>query len=107
MELIKLHALGIIREPFLDFDSDASRVLKEMYHDHGDTIALQYGGSNLVNTMDSYSKNSGWSSHSRDLINSIKRFYSNSFNDAEKQESINLFLKGFSKETPKQIKKLK
>jgi hypothetical protein len=63
-----------------------------MYHDHGDTIALQYGGSHLVNTMETYRKISPWTSHSRDMIESIKRYYSNSFTDSEKQDAINLFL---------------
>ena len=27
-----------------------------MYHDHGDTLALQYGGSQLVNTIQTYAK---------------------------------------------------
>ena len=77
-----------------------------MYQDHGDTIALQYGGSVpaphgvtkpharcpnrplgdvhvhrslLVNTMDTYRRPGSWSSHSRDMINTLRRFYSNSF----------------------------
>ncbi|GMG59324.1 unnamed protein product [Ambrosiozyma monospora] len=63
-----------------------------MFHDHGDTIALQYGGSHLVNTLQTYRKINQWTSHSRDMIESVKRFYSNSFVDAQRQEAINLFL---------------
>ncbi|KAG5518751.1 hypothetical protein PMAC_002720 [Pneumocystis sp. 'macacae'] len=44
----QLFALGIIKEPVLNYDTDAINLLTEMYHDHGDTIALQYGGSHLV-----------------------------------------------------------
>ena len=33
----------------LDYDSDLINVVTEIFHDHGDTIAIQYGGSNLVN----------------------------------------------------------
>ena len=66
-----------------------------MYHDHGDTIALQYGGSHLVNTMETYRKISPWTSHSRDMIESIRRFYSNSFTDSEKQDAMNLFIGNF------------
>jgi phosphatidylinositol 3,5-bisphosphate 5-phosphatase len=95
----QLHALGVISEPTVPFDSDAINIFNAMYHDHGDTIALQYGGSHLVNTMETYRKMSAWTSHSRDMIESIKRYYSNSFTDAEKQDSINLFLGYFS---PKQ-----
>lgn len=88
----QLHALGIIEEKYLEYDSDITNILTEMFHDHGDTIALQYGGSHLVNTLQTYRKINQWSSHSRDIIESVKRFYSNSFMDAQRQEAINLFL---------------
>ncbi|CDR45205.1 CYFA0S17e00144g1_1 [Cyberlindnera fabianii] len=88
----QLHALGIIEDVYIDYDSDVVNILTEMFHDHGDTIALQYGGSHLVNTMATYRKINQWSSHSRDMIESIKRFYSNSFVDAQRQDAINLFL---------------
>lgn len=79
----------------MPFDSDAINIFNAMYHDHGDTIALQYGGSHLVNTMETYRKISAWTSHSRDVIESIRRYYSNSFADAEKQDAMNLFLGNF------------
>ncbi|KAF9433005.1 phosphatidylinositol-3,5-bisphosphate 5-phosphatase [Entomortierella beljakovae] len=88
----QLYSLGLIAEPVVPFDCDVVNMLTEMYHDHGDTIALQYGGSHLVNTMETYRKINQWTSHSRDMIESIKRFYSNSFVDAEKQDAMNLFL---------------
>lgn len=89
----QLKSLGFL-EPSanLDYDSDLLNILTEMFHDHGDTIAVQYGGSNLVNTMDSYRRINQWSSHTRDILNSIKRIYSNSFIDVIRQEAINLFL---------------
>ncbi|AET37775.1 phosphatidylinositol-3,5-bisphosphate 5-phosphatase Ecym_2016 [Eremothecium cymbalariae DBVPG len=89
---VQLHALGIIDNTYLEYDSDIVDILTELFHDHGDTIALQYGGSHLVNTMETYRKINQWSSHSRDMVESIKRFYSNSFVDAQRQEAINLFL---------------
>ncbi|KAG5437162.1 hypothetical protein PCANB_001138 [Pneumocystis canis] len=92
----QLYALGIIQEPVLNYDTDAINLLTEMYHDHGDTIALQYGGSHLVNTMSTYRKINLWSSHSRDIIESIRRFYTNSFVDAQRQNAINLFLGNFN-----------
>jgi phosphatidylinositol 3,5-bisphosphate 5-phosphatase len=49
---LQLFALGIIDKPDLAYDTDAVNLLMEMFHDHGDTIALQYGGSHLVNTME-------------------------------------------------------
>ncbi|KAG0228051.1 phosphatidylinositol-3,5-bisphosphate 5-phosphatase [Mortierella sp. GBA43] len=88
----QLYSLGLIAEPVVPFDCDAVNMLTEMYHEHGDTIALQYGGSHLVNTMETYRKINQWTSQSRDMFESIKRFYSNSFVDAEKQDAMNLFL---------------
>lgn len=92
----QLRALGVLDSPQLDYESDAVRLLAEMYHGHGDAIALQYGGSLLVNTLDTYRKNNQWSSTSRDLIESVKRFYSNSFVDFQRQEAISLFLGNFT-----------
>ncbi|EGV65344.1 hypothetical protein CANTEDRAFT_102631 [Yamadazyma tenuis ATCC 10573] len=89
----QLASLGLISEPTsLAYDSDLINILTEIFHDHGDTIAIQYGGSNLVNTMDSYRRINQWSSHTRDMLNSVKRIYSNSFMDSIRQEAINLFL---------------
>lgn len=89
----QLKSLGFLSlSADLDYDSDIINILTEMFHDHGDTIAVQYGGSNLVNTMDSYRRINQWSSHTRDLLNSIKRIYSNSFMDLIRQDAINLFL---------------
>ncbi|ODV78232.1 uncharacterized protein CANTADRAFT_53805 [Suhomyces tanzawaensis NRRL Y-17324] len=89
----QLKSLGLIAENrTLEYDSDLINILTEMFHDHGDTIAVQYGGSNLVNTMDSYRRINQWSSHTRDILNSVKRIYSNSFMDLIRQEAINLFL---------------
>lgn len=95
----QLHALGLLEHPSLPFDSDAVDMLTEMYHDLGDTIALQYGGSHLVNTMETYRKINQWTSHSRDMLEGLKRYYSNSFVDADKQAAINLFL-GIDKDAP-------
>ncbi|KAI5965401.1 FIG4 [Candida pseudojiufengensis] len=90
---MQLSELNIIsNDMIIDYDSDLINILTEMFHDHGDTIAIQYGGSNLVNTMDSYRRINQWSSHTRDMLNSIKRIYSNSFIDSLRQEAINLFL---------------
>ncbi|GCE99896.1 phosphatidylinositol-3,5-bisphosphate 5-phosphatase [Zygosaccharomyces mellis] len=89
---VQLKQLGIVDNSYLEYDSDIVNILTELFHDLGDTIALQYGGSHLVNTMETYRKINQWSSHSRDMIESIKRFYSNSFVDAQRQDAINLFL---------------
>ncbi|KAI1089110.1 SacI homology domain-containing protein [Rostrohypoxylon terebratum] len=88
----QLHALGILEKTTIDYDTDAVNLFTHMYHDHGDTIAVQYGGSQLVNTMETYRKINQWTSHSRDMIESFKRYYNNSFMDSQRQEAYNLFL---------------
>ncbi|KAJ7221717.1 polyphosphoinositide phosphatase [Mycena pura] len=95
----QLYALGVVENPNLAFDSDAVNMLTEMYHDHGDTIALQYTGSALVNRVETYRRMPHWNSHSRDIIENIRRFYTNSLLDADKQTAINLFL-GVQDERP-------
>ena len=62
------------------------------FHNHGDTIAVQYGGSHLVNTMETYRKINQWSSQSQNMVESFKRYYNNSFLDKQRQEAYNLFL---------------
>jgi phosphatidylinositol 3,5-bisphosphate 5-phosphatase len=88
----QVHALGIIADTSIDYDTDAVNLFTHMYHDHGDTIAVQYGGSQLVNTMETYRKINQWTSHSRDMVESFKRYYNNSFLDGQRQEAYNLFL---------------
>ncbi|KAK4151348.1 SacI homology domain-containing protein [Chaetomidium leptoderma] len=88
----QLHALGILENTTVEYDTDAVNLFTHMYHDHGDTIAVQYGGSQLVNTMETYRKINQWTSHSRDMLESLKRYYNNSFMDGQRQEAYNLFL---------------
>lgn len=45
-----------------------------------------------MNTMETYRKINQWTSHSRDMVESFKRYYNNSFLDAQRQEAYNLFL---------------
>ncbi|QIW99733.1 hypothetical protein AMS68_005251 [Peltaster fructicola] len=89
---IQLQALGVLNAEFVDYDTDAINIFTHMFHDHGDTIAVQYGGSHLVNTMATYRKLNQWQSHSRDMVESFKRYYHNSFLDSQRQEAYNLFL---------------
>ncbi|XP_050673839.1 polyphosphoinositide phosphatase isoform X1 [Leptidea sinapis] len=88
----QLHALGVIAEPVIEFDSDCARLLECLYEDHGDTLALQYGGSQLVHRIKTYRKTAPWSSHGNDIMQTLSRYYSNTFSDAEKQNTMNLFL---------------
>lgn len=55
-------------------------------------IALQYTGSALVNRVETYRRMPHWNSHSRDIIENLKRFYVNQMLDADKQLAINTFL---------------
>ncbi|KOB69489.1 putative SAC domain-containing protein 3, partial [Operophtera brumata] len=87
-----LYALGLIGKPNIEFDSDCARLLEGLYEDHGDTLALQYGGSQLVHRIKTYRKTAPWSSHGNDIMQTLSRYYSNTFSDAEKQNTMNLFL---------------
>ncbi|KAF7192752.1 Polyphosphoinositide phosphatase [Pseudocercospora fuligena] len=89
---LQLKALGIIAKDSVDYDTDAVNLFTAMFHDHGDNIAMQYGGSHLVNTMATYRKLGHWQSSSRDMVESFKRYYHNSFLDSQRQEAYNLFL---------------
>ncbi|KAJ1845406.1 phosphatidylinositol-3,5-bisphosphate 5-phosphatase, partial [Coemansia sp. RSA 2703] len=88
----QLFTLGIIAHPHLSFATDAAMIIEEMYHDLGNTIALQYGGSHLVNTVQTYRRNTNWRSHSRDIVEALRRYYSNSLLDVERQEAITYFV---------------
>lgn len=88
----QLCALGILETPDLEFDTDCVRMLESLYEDHGDTLALQYGGSQLVHRVKTYRKTAPWTSQGNDIMQTLSRYYSNTFSDAEKQNAINLFL---------------
>ncbi|KAF2645610.1 hypothetical protein P280DRAFT_442280 [Massarina eburnea CBS 473.64] len=88
----QLHALGVITERTVEYDTDCVDNFTHMFHNHGDAIAMQYGGSHLVNTMATYRKINQWQSSSRDMVESFKRYYHNSFLDSQRQEAYNLFL---------------
>jgi hypothetical protein len=88
----QLQALGVIPGTTIEYDSDCIEMFTHMFHGHGDAIAIQYGGSHLVNTMATYRKINQWQSSSRDMVESFKRYYHNSFLDSQRQEATNLFL---------------
>uniref|UniRef100_A0A8C1DDL6 FIG4 phosphoinositide 5-phosphatase n=1 Tax=Cyprinus carpio carpio TaxID=630221 RepID=A0A8C1DDL6_CYPCA len=92
----QLYALGMIDKPKLQFDTDCvSRLFEELYEDHGDTLSLQYGGSQLVHRVKTYRKIAPWTQHSKDIMQTLSRYYSNAFSDADRQDAINLFLQVF------------
>lgn len=67
-------------------------MLESLYEDHGDTLALQYGGSQLVHRIKTYRKTAPWTSQGNDIMQTLWRYHSNTFSDWEKQNAINLFL---------------
>ncbi|KNC28029.1 hypothetical protein FF38_06824 [Lucilia cuprina] len=99
----QLERLGFIKSPNLEFDSDCVTMLENLYEEHGDTLALQYGGSQLVHRIKTYRKTAAWASQGNDIMQTLSRYYSNTFNDTEKQHSINLFL-GYYKPSKSHLK---
>jgi len=89
---MQLYALGYISEPHIQYDTDCSRMLEAMFEDHGDTLALQYGGSQLIHRIKSYRKESKWTNKANDITQTLRRYYSNALTDTEKQNTMNLFL---------------
>ena len=90
----QLVVMGIRSQSKLDPSSNIVRVLIDMYVDIGDSIALQYGGSEAhkkVNTGRSESNIIPIGKH-KELLTSIRRYYSNAFTDRFKQDAMNLFL---------------
>lgn len=59
--------------------ADILRVLEEAYEDLGDTLAIQYGGSQLVHRIQTYRKVAPVATHGRDLYQTIHRYYRNAF----------------------------
>ncbi|KGN63262.2 phosphoinositide phosphatase SAC1 isoform X2 [Cucumis sativus] len=89
----QLHAMGLTNMPKVDPDSSIAAALMDMYQSMGDALAQQYGGSAAHNTV--FPERQGkWkaTTQSREFIKSIKRYYSNTCTDGEKQDAINLFL---------------
>lgn len=88
----QLYAMGIIQSPSeLTFDSAISLVLMEMYEIAGHQLALQYGGSGLAHTMNTFVTKS-IVDHSKDFWTVVQRYYRNTFTDQEKQHTMNVFL---------------
>ena len=97
----QLSALGVVSSPRLEIETDCVRMLEEMYEDHGDTLALQYGGSALIHRIKTYRKQSPWTSKGNDIMQTMRRYYSNTLSDAEKQNTMNIFL-GIFRPQPQQ-----
>jgi hypothetical protein len=96
----QLHALGIAPSDELDPRSTMAAVLMRLYEQMGDALAHQYGGSNAHSGF--FQRWRGdWSAarQSKDFLTTLKRFYSNTVTDEEKQHAIDLFLGQRSEQT--------
>ena len=54
-------------------------MFEAMYEDLGDTLAVQYGGSQLVHRIKTYRRTAHLTSHSRDIYQTVQRYYRNAF----------------------------
>ena len=91
----QLIVMGIRSSAKLDPSSAIIRVLIDMYVEIGDHISLQYGGSEAhkkVNTERSDVSIHGPMGKHKELLTSIRRYYSNAFTDRLKQDAMNLLL---------------
>lgn len=91
----QLVVMGITTNQHLDPSSNIVRVLIDMYVEIGDHIALQYGGSEAhkkVSTDKTSAKEGPSAGKHKELLTSIRRYYSNAFTDRLKQDAMNLFL---------------
>ncbi|KAM3721339.1 Polyphosphoinositide phosphatase [Dirofilaria immitis] len=89
---LQLYSMGLVGEPLLSSSSEVCRIYEDLMDQHGNTLALQYAGSQLVHSIKTYKKISVIQERSRDVIQTLSRYYSNTFGDYDKQNAINLFL---------------
>ncbi|TYZ61323.1 hypothetical protein PybrP1_010363 [[Pythium] brassicae (nom. inval.)] len=89
----QLYAMGIRNTPLLENSSQLVRVLTQLYSVVGDAISMQYGGSEAHKNVKNTASRENFKH--RELLTSIRRYYSNSFTDMAKQDAINIFLGHF------------
>ena len=104
---LQLAALGLVKHAALDSDNPVALVLMDMYSTAGDQIALQYGGSEAHKKVASGAgqvgigasgagsglggKASGGGGKHKELLTSIRRYYSNA---ARRDERVSGPLRG-------------
>lgn len=93
----QLYCMGLRNTPTLESRSQLIGVLMHLYSTVGDALSLQYGGSEAHKNVKNGPGNESNVKH-RELLTSIRRYYSNSFTDMVKQDAINLFLGHFQPE---------
>mmetsp|Transcript_10099 Transcript_10099/g.32466 ORF Transcript_10099/g.32466 Transcript_10099/m.32466 type:complete len:1299 (+) Transcript_10099:113-4009(+) len=87
----------------LESGNQLSQILMELYSAVGDLISLQYGGSEAHKKMGTSQQPSttqaanqlndiGGTTKHKELLTSIRRYYSNAFTDRLKQDAMNVFL---------------
>ncbi|VDM58942.1 unnamed protein product [Angiostrongylus costaricensis] len=81
----QLYAMGVLDNPCL-----LCLLLTFLLSSIG--CSWQYAGSQLVHSIKTYKKISAFQERSRDVIQTLSRYYSNTFGDYDKQAAINLFL---------------
>jgi len=118
---LQLLALGLADSCALPQEAPCVEALSQLYQSMGDALAQQYGGSQAHNPVLAAAAQqqqqqkaqsaaqpseppapagppSAWRAaggYSRELLTSVRRFYSATVTDAEKQDAINLFLGHF------------
>lgn len=53
---LQLYAMGFVDEPILSLSSEVCRIYEDLMDEHGDKLALQYAGSQLVHSIKTYKK---------------------------------------------------
>lgn len=98
----QLHAFGFVDARTIDIDSPLADSLMKVYEEMGDTLALQYGGSPAHKKIFA-ARRGQWkaATQSQEFFRTLQRYYSNAYMDAEKQDSINVFLGHFQPELGK------
>lgn len=88
----QLVVMGVRSKTRLDPSSTIVRVLIDMYVDIGDSIALQYGGSEAHKKVSAERSDSNIGiptiGKHKELLTSIRRYYSNAFTDRLKQDAM-------------------
>ena len=102
----QLERLGVIDGDVIGPDSPLATALMSVYRSMGDVLAMQYGGSQAHRKAEVARYDGGVggpsgavgrvvhrvASGGAKLLTSARRFYSNAYTDADKQEGIDLFL---------------
>ncbi|VVA91635.1 unnamed protein product [Arabis nemorensis] len=91
----QLHTLGITGPPIIDLNNPLAIKLMEAYQNMGDTLALQYGGSEAHIKMFSALRGHWNMMKHRDIFTAVRRHYNNAYQDNDKQNAINVFLGHF------------